>query len=384
MKKIYLASLLVLGACTSKNTFDASGNFTADEVIVSAEQNGRLLSYAVEEGKTLQEGEKVGQINVEALKLQKEQVEATISSLKEKTLNPTDQVALIRSQYEVQKAQLAQQQRELTRVQQLVAGGAATQKQLDDLTALTDQLRKQLAVTENQLKVSLTNINSQNRNVLSQEAPLQKSADAVQVQINQGEIINPIAGTVLVNYALKGEMQTFGKPLYKIANMDTLTLKAYITGDQLPKIKLGQPVTVHTDAGEGKQRTYEGTLTYIAEKAEFTPKTIQTKSERANLVYAIKVKVKNDGYLKIGMYGEVLFWIKSKASEYLELGMWVKLRECFLACVRVETQFIASLKGRDKCSIVKKNTWRISAVMTAELPTGIFFVPQWSTNVISC
>ena len=171
MKKIYLASLLVLGACTSKNTFDASGNFTADEVIVSAEQNGRLLSYAVEEGKTLQEGEKVGQINVEALKLQKEQVEATISSLKEKTLNPTDQVALIRSQYEVQKAQLAQQQRELTRVQQLVAGGAATQKQLDDLTALTDQLRKQLAVTENQLKVSLTNINSQNRNVLSQEAP---------------------------------------------------------------------------------------------------------------------------------------------------------------------------------------------------------------------
>ena len=188
-----------------------------------------------------------------------------------------------------------------------MAGGAATQKQLDDLTALTDQLRKQLAVTENQLKVSLTNINSQNRNVLSQEAPLQKSADAVQVQINQGEIINPIAGTVLVNYALKGEMQTFGKPLYKIANMDTLTLKAYITGDQLPKIKLGQPVTVHTDAGEGKQRSYEGTLTYIANKAEFTPKTIQTKSERANLVYAIKVKVKNDGYLKIGMYGEAVF-----------------------------------------------------------------------------
>ena len=306
MKKIYLASLLVLSACSSKNTFDASGNFTADEVIVSAEQNGRLLSYSVEEGKTLQEGEKVGQINVEALKLQKEQVEATISSLKEKTLNPSDQVALIRSQYEVQKAQLAQQQ-ELARVQQLVAGGAATQKQLDDLTALTDQLRKQLAVTENQLKVNLTNINSQNRNVLSQEAPLQKSADAVQVQINQGEIINPIAGTVLVNYALKGEMQTFGKPLYKIANMDTLTLKAYITGDQLPQIKLGQPVTVHTDAGEGKQRTYEGTLTYIADKAEFTPKTIQTKSERANLVYAIKVKVKNDGYLKIGMYGEALF-----------------------------------------------------------------------------
>ena len=307
MKKIYLASLLVLGACTSKNTFDASGNFTADEVIVSAEQNGRLLSYSVEEGKTLQEGEKVGQINVEVLKLQKEQVEATISSLKEKTLNPTDQVALIRSQYEVQKAQLAQQQRELARVQQLVAGGAATQKQLDDLTALTDQLRKQLAVTENQLKVSLTNINTQNRNVLSQEAPLQKNAQAVQEQINQGEIINPIAGTVLTNYALKGEMQTFGKPLYKIANTDVLTLKAYITGDQLSQIKLGQQVTVRTDAGKGAYRTYQGEIIWISQKSEFTPKTIQTKSERANLVYAIKVKVKNDGFLKIGMYGEVLF-----------------------------------------------------------------------------
>ena len=307
MKKIYLASLLVLSACSSKNTFDASGNFTADEVIVSAEQNGRLLSYAVEEGKTLQEGEKVGQINVEVLKLQKQQVEATIASLKEKTLSPDDQAALIRSQYEVQKAQLEQQQRELARVQQLVAGGAATQKQLDDLTAVVDQLRKQLSVTENQLKVSLTNISSQNRNVMSQEIPLQKNAETVQAQINQGEIINPITGTVLVNYALKGEMQTFGKPLYKIANTDVLTLKAYITGDQLTQIKLGQQVTIRTDAGKGEYRTYQGEITHISNKAEFTPKTIQTKSERANLVYAIKVKVKNDGYLKIGMYGEVVF-----------------------------------------------------------------------------
>ena len=308
MKKIIsLTSLLILSACSPKNTYDASGNFTADEVIVSAQQTGQLIAYEVEEGKTLTEGQKVGQINVEVLKLQKEQVEATISSLKEKTLSPADQVALIRSQYEVQKAQLDQQQRELARVQQLVAGGAATQKQLDDLTAIVEQLHKQLAVTQNQLRVSLTNINTQNRNVMSQEAPLQKNAEAVQVQINQGEIINPIMGTVLVNYALKGEMQTFGKPLYKIANMETLTLKAYITGDQLTQIKLGQQVTVRTDAGEGAQRTYEGEITYIANKAEFTPKTIQTKSERANLVYAIKVKVKNDGYLKIGMYGEVVF-----------------------------------------------------------------------------
>ena len=302
-----IIALAALTACKHKNNSDASGNFTADEVIVAAQQTGQLIAYDVQEGKTLAEGQKVGQINVEVLKLQKEQVQATIASLKDKTINPDPQVALIQSQYEVQKAQLQHQQRELNRVQQLLAGGAATQKQLDDLSALVDQLRKQLTVTQNQLKVSLTNINSQNRNVLSQEAPLQKNAQAVQAQINQGEIINPIAGTVLVNYALKGEMQTFGKPLYKIANTDILTLKAYITGNQLAQIKLGQAVTVHTDAGKGQYRTYQGNITHIADKAEFTPKTIQTQSERANLVYAIKIKVKNDGYLKIGMYAEVKF-----------------------------------------------------------------------------
>ncbi|WP_454986922.1 HlyD family secretion protein [Capnocytophaga bilenii] len=308
MKKITLiTALAALIACNHKNNFDASGNFIADEVIVSAQQNGQLISYNVQEGQTLTEGQKVGQINTEVLQLQKQQVEATIATLKNKTLNPDDQAALIRSQYEVQKAQLEQQQHELSRVKQLVAGGAATQKQLDDLTAAVSQLQKQLAVTQNQLKASLTNINTQNNSILSQEVPLQKNAEAVQAQINQGEIINPTTGTVLVNYALKGEMQTYGKPLYKIANTDTLTLKAYITGNQLPQVKLGQQVTVHTDAAEGGQHTYKGEITYIASKAEFTPKTIQTKDERANLVYAIKVKVKNDGYIKIGMYGEVLF-----------------------------------------------------------------------------
>ena len=308
MKKITLiTAFAALIACNHKNNFDASGNFIADEVIVSAQQNGQLISYNVQEGQTLTEGQKVGQINTQVLQLQKQQVEATIATLKNKTLNPDDQAALIRSQYEVQKAQLEQQQHELSRVKQLVAGGAATQKQLDDLTAAVSQLQKQLAVTQNQLKASLTNINTQNNSILSQEVPLQKNAEAVQAQINQGEIINPTTGTVLVNYALKGEMQTYGKPLYKIANTDTLTLKAYITGNQLPQVKLGQAVTVHTDAAEGGQHTYKGEITYIASKAEFTPKTIQTKDERANLVYAIKVKVKNDGYIKIGMYGEVLF-----------------------------------------------------------------------------
>ena len=201
MKKITLiTALAALIACNHKNNFDASGNFIADEVIVSAQQNGQLISYNVQEGQTLTEGQKVGQINTEVLQLQKQQVEATIATLKNKTLNPDDQAALIRSQYEVQKAQLEQQQHELSRVKQLVAGGAATQKQLDDLTAAVSQLQKQLAVTQNQLKASLTNINTQNNSILSQEVPLQKNAEAVQAQINQGEIINPTTGTVLVNY----------------------------------------------------------------------------------------------------------------------------------------------------------------------------------------
>lgn len=309
MKKhiIPIIVVLTLVGCAQKADFDASGHFEADEVLVSAEQNGRLLAYSVTEGKTLREGEKVGQLNTALLQLQKAQVEATIASLKEKTTNPADQVALIRNQLAVQKAQLAQQERELARTEKLVQGGAATQKQWDDLSALTDQLRKQIAVTEAQLRVSLTNIGTQNRNVMSQQAPLKKSAEAVQEQINQGEIINPITGVVLVNYALRGEMQTIGKPLYKIASLDTLTLKAYITGDQLPQIKLGQSVKVRTDSGEKEPHNYTGALVWIADKAEFTPKTIQTKAERAHLVYAIKVKVPNDGRLKVGMYGEVVF-----------------------------------------------------------------------------
>jgi HlyD family secretion protein len=151
------------------------------------------------------------------------------------------------------------------------------------------------------------NINTQNRSILSEKAPMEKAAAQLQEQINKGQVINPINGTVLTNYALQGEMQTVGKPLYKIANTETLDLKAYVTGVQLPQIKVGQQVTVRIDDGKEGYKEYAGTITWISSKSEFTPKTIQTKDERANLVYAIKVNVKNDGYLKIGMYGEVLF-----------------------------------------------------------------------------
>lgn len=306
---VFISALLLLNACMQKNDFDASGNFEADEVIVSAQQNGVLLSYTVKEGKQLQPGENVGQIDVRVVELQKQQAEASIAALSEKTAAPNDQAELVRRQLEVQQSQLAQQLHERTRTENLVKADAATRKQLDDINASIDQLQKQIAVTEQQLKLNTYNTNTQNRGILSEKAPLEKAAAQLQEQINKGQIINPINGTVLTNYALQGEMQVVGKPLYKIANTDMLDLRAYITGAQLPQIKVGQQVTVRIDNGSDAYKEYPGTITWISDKAEFSPKTIQTKDERANLVYAMKVNVKNDGYLKIGMYGEVL-WSK--------------------------------------------------------------------------
>ena len=304
---IYISTALFLSSCTEKKDFDASGNFEADEVIVSAQQNGVLLSYNVQEGNQLKVGDNVGHIDVKVVELQKEQTEASIFALQEKTVTPTDQTELIRKQIIVQKAQLAQQLHEKNRTENLVRADAATRKQLDDINASIDQLRKQIAVTEQQLKLSSYNTSTQNRSILSEKAPMEKVAAQLQEQINKGQIINPISGTVLVNYALKGEMQTLGKPLYKIANTNTLFLRAYVTGTQLPQIKTGQKVTVRIDNGKDNYKNYQGTITWISDKSEFSPKSIQTKDERANLVYAIKVNVRNDGYLKIGMYGEVVF-----------------------------------------------------------------------------
>jgi len=202
---------------------------------------------------------------------------------------------------------LEQQIREQKRTENLVEADAATQKQLDDINAAVEQMKKQIAVTEQQLKLNTYNTQTQNQSILSEKVPMEKAAAQLQEQIDRGKVINPINGTVLTNYALQGEMQVIGKPLYKIANLDQLDLKAYVTGSQLPQIKIGQNVTVRIDNGDGGFKEYPGTITWISAKSEFSPKTIQTKDERANLVYAIKVNVKNDGYLKIGMYGEVLW-----------------------------------------------------------------------------
>jgi HlyD family secretion protein len=304
---VFLFSVLITSCTQNKFKSDASGVFESDEVIVSARQTGQLLSFKVKEGDTIPKGVIIGNIDVTNTTLQKQQVEATIQALREKATNPRPQIELVKKQVAVLQSQLAQQLKERTRTENLLKGDAATQKQLDDDNAQIDQLQKQIAVSEQQITLDQSNIATQNRTVFSEEGPLEKSAAEIQDLINKGQIVNPISGTVLTRYALEGEMTTTGKALYKIANLDTLNLRAYITGSQLTAIKLGQTVQIFIDDGTKNYKEYTGQVFWISDKSEFTPKTIQTKEERANLVYAVKIRVKNDGFLKIGMYGEVKF-----------------------------------------------------------------------------
>jgi HlyD family secretion protein len=311
MKKtvaILFAFALLVSAChQNKIQTDASGVFESDEVIVSAEQSGKILHFPIKEGDTLSKGAIAGNIDMSNTILQKQQVQATIAALRQKTTNPRPQTELVKKQLAVQQSQLAQQLRERTRTENLLKADAATQKQLDDINAQIDQLQKQIAVSQQQIALDDSNIATQNRTITSERDPLEKSVAQIQDQINKGMIVNPISGTVLTRYALEGEMTTTGKALYKIANLDTLTLRAYVTGAQLTSVKLGQTVKVYVDQGTKDYKEYAGQVSWISDKSEFTPKTIQTRDERANLVYAVKIRVKNDGYLKLGMYGEVKF-----------------------------------------------------------------------------
>lgn len=299
---------MLIASCNgNKPDYDASGNFEADEVMVSAQRNGELLSFSVHEGDSLTEGAIVGQIDITIPKIQKEQTEATIASLKQKTSSAAEQTEVVRKQLAVQQTQLENLFLEQKRTHNLVKADAAPAKQLDDINAQIDQLQKQIDVSNQQILLYHSNTATQNRSILSEKGPLEKTAEQFQEQIYKGQVINPVTGIVLTRYSLRGEMAMIGKPLYKIANLDTLTLRAYITGSQLSGVRLGQLVQVRIDQDERKYKTYPGKITWISEKSEFTPKTIQTKDERANLVYAVKIRIKNDGLLKIGMYGEVLF-----------------------------------------------------------------------------
>jgi HlyD family secretion protein len=305
---IFSMAAAIAGGCNMNNNgFDASGTFEADEVIVSSEVTGKILKMDLQEGSVLTKDSVVAVIDSSQLVLQKEQVEASISALRQKTMDVKPQVKLLQDQITVQQAQLENALYEKSRTQKLIKADAATTKQLDDLNSQIDVLQKQIAVSQQQIKVQETTTGTQNSTVLSESSPLRRSVAQIQDQVSRTSVVNPVNGTVLTKYAMAGEFTTPGKALYKIADLSIITLRAYITGSQLSQVKLNQSVTVLVDDGVSKYRDYDGVIYWISDKAEFTPKTIQTKDERANLVYAIKIHVKNDRYLKIGMYGEVKF-----------------------------------------------------------------------------
>jgi HlyD family secretion protein len=310
MKRIIKLSIVVTSvaamSCNNNgNGHDASGTFEADEVVVSSSANGKILFFNLDEGSVLAKDSVVALVDPTGLSLQKEEVEAGIQAIGQQTLDVSPQIKLLENQITVQQSQLNNLKHEKNRIENLIKADAATGKQLDDINAQIDVVSKQMAVTQQQINVQKNAVGTQNRGILSQQKPMEKRAAQVEDMLNKTRIRNPTQGTVITKYAEAGEITTMGKPMYKIADVSSLNLRAYVTGVQLPKIKLGQQVKVMIDDGAKKYKEYNGTIIWISDKAEFTPKTIQTKEERANLVYAIKVKVKNDGYLKIGMYGEV-------------------------------------------------------------------------------
>lgn len=309
MKKALLLFITVtlFGCAGSKIKFDAQGVFESEEVMVASELPGKLVFFNINEGDSLIQNQIVAKIDTSNLLLQKAQLAASLSALGQKLADVAPQVELLKNQIEVQEAQLRNLYHEKNRIENLLKSDAATKKQFDDIVFQIESLEKQIQVTKQQIKVQQSTVGTQNRSVLSESDPLQKRMDQIQDLINKSNISNPINGVVLTTYVRSGEIVGAGKPLYKIANLETLTLRVYVSGDQLSSIKIGQTVKVLVDKNKDEYTELSGKIAAIASKAEFTPKTIQTKDERANLVYAVKVLVKNDGLLKIGMYGEVKF-----------------------------------------------------------------------------
>ena len=292
MKKYFVILAVILTACSgNQKDFDATGTFEATEITVSAEQNGRLLSFNLTEGMTLNALQQVGLIDTVQLALQAKALGATKESIANQRPDLTKQIAATRQQ--LAKAEMEQQ-----RFENLVKNNAANQKQLDDAVSAVDVLKRQLEAQISALSNTTQSLNSQ-----MNATDIQRLQ--VLDQLQKCHISAPINGIVLNKYTEQGEFVTIGKPLFKMADIENMYLRAYITSSQLARVKIGQDVKVFADFGGGDRKEYQGVVTWISEQSEFTPKTILTNDERADLVYAVKIAVKNDGIIKIGMYGEV-------------------------------------------------------------------------------
>ena len=290
---LFLAALLPVACSNNKTDYDASGIFESTEVIVSSQVSGQLMEFTVTEGQQLQAHSYLGYVDTTQLYLKKQQLMASRTAVSSRSTSVPRQIASL-------KEQIATQKRELARFGNLVKLNAANQKQVDDI-------QSQLSVLEKQLAAQTELLVNNNQGISGESTALESQIAQIEDQLLKSRITSPIQGTVLTKYAEQGEFTAPGKALFKVSDMQQMYLRAYITSDQLTQLKQGQPVIVYADFGEEQMRTYPGTISWIADKAEFTPKTIQTRNERANLVYAVKIAVTNDGYLKNGMYGEVKF-----------------------------------------------------------------------------
>ncbi|MBV2195478.1 MAG: HlyD family efflux transporter periplasmic adaptor subunit [Flavobacterium sp.] len=291
MKKIgILLTAIIFISCNKNNEkADAYGNFEATEITVSSESNGKIEFLNVEEGAQLKKGSLVGLIDTLQLHYNREQLKASIETVQSKSTSVLSQINVLNEQLKTAKI-------EQTRIQNMYAENAATKRQIDEIDGKVKVIEKQIS-----------SVQTQNTPILNEIKSIKVQIEKLDDQIKKSKITNPVDGTVLTKYAEPSEITAFGKPLYKIANLNEMELRVYVTETQLAQIKIGQKVTVAIDA-DNDTKKYEGNITWISAQAEFTPKVIQTKEERANLVYAVKVAVKNDGSLKIGMPAEV--WLK--------------------------------------------------------------------------
>ena len=293
MKKVlYIAVSLLTLSCSKEAEFDAQGTFEATEVVVSSEAAGRILNFDIEEGMTIVANQAVGTIDSLQLHLQRKQLIAQQSALLTSRPDVKKQVASLREQIVKQKS-------ELRRVDNMLSDGAATQKQKDDIEA-------QIKILEGQLEATLSTLDKNTSTINDNSVALEAQIAALDDRISKCSILSPVGGTVLVKYAEAGELASVGKPLMKIADLGNIYLRAYFTSDQLANIRLGDEVKVVADFGGEERYDYTGRVAWISSESEFTPKTIQTKDSRANLVYAVKIAVENDGRLKIGLAGEVV------------------------------------------------------------------------------
>lgn len=292
MKRIvYIVAAMLAVSCGTEAEFDAQGTFEATEVIISSEAAGRILSFDIEEGMAINADEPLAVIDSVQLHLQRSQLEAQLSALLNSRPDVQTQVASLREQIATLKV-------EQRRIENMLRDGAATEKQKDDIDS-------QIRILESQLSATLSTLNTNTSTINSNAEAIRVQISALNDRIGKCRAVSPISGTVLVKYAQEGELATVGKPLVKIADLGNIYLRAYFTSDQLANIKLGDEVTVTADFGGEERYDYVGRIAWISAESEFTPKTIQTKDSRANLVYAVKIAVENDGRLKIGLAGEV-------------------------------------------------------------------------------